>query len=127
MIGPATTQGSFTFTQNSPDCSGRIDSADSVALPITNYYKTPGVKSGIILPFADFSKTASGSDFDFVHLKGWVMINFNQNASFEFSNFKVLKCKPVNKPVNTPEAEKKTSDTTSVGSMMILYLLSLLI
>jgi hypothetical protein len=94
MVGPANTQGSFTFTQKSPDCSVRIDSADSVALPVTKYYKTPGVKSSVILPFADFAKNALGADFDFVHLKGWVMIKFTQNAVFEFSNFKVLKCKP---------------------------------
>lgn len=127
MVGPATTEGSFTFTQKSPDCSVRIDSGDSVALPVTNYYKTPGVKSSVILPFEDFSKTASGANFDFVHLKGWVMIQFNPNAVFEFSNFKILKCKPDNTSATSESGSSSTaadktsgSDALREGIMMML-------
>jgi len=110
MLGPANTQGSFTFTQMSPDCSARIDNADSVALPITKYYKTPGVKSNVVLPFADFAKNALGADFDFVHLKGWVMVNFSQDAIFEFSDFRVFKCSPEN---SVPGSESGSTSSTA--------------
>ena len=140
MIGPANVAGDFTFTQKTADCLSRIDcnyykfnfiAGDSVALPVTKYYKTPGLKSNVILPFEDFSKTQTGSAFDLVYLKGWVMINFNANFDFEFSNFQVLKCKPtISNSTSVPPSSKDTkSSANSVvidGALMIAGLLLVL-
>ena len=61
-------------------------------MPLSNYYKTPGQKETVTLPFKDFTNRASGNGtFDFKHLKDWTMTTMKPfNQPFVFSNMKLV-------------------------------------
>jgi hypothetical protein len=92
LIGPVGSTGSFTLTQMSADCSGRVANGDSTYLPLAKYYTTPGQKQTVTLPFKDFTALASGNGtFDFVHLKDWTFVNpLPLGEAFVFSNMMLI-------------------------------------
>ena len=68
------------------------EDGDSIYIPLSRYYTTPGQKQTIVMPFADFSLLANGTGrFDFVHLKDWTFVDPRPlNQPFVFSNMILL-------------------------------------
>ena len=65
---------------------------DSIYLPLSKYYTTPGMKQTVVLPFADFAQLASGKGvYDFLHLKDWTFVDPKPlGQPFVFSNMILL-------------------------------------
>ncbi|KAJ3263703.1 hypothetical protein HK104_006600 [Borealophlyctis nickersoniae] len=74
VTAPAGFDFNITYTQRATgNCDERI--FDSQYRTFTSYYKTPGVKATIRLPFSDFSKDLSGANFNYAWNKDITLIN----------------------------------------------------
>ena len=88
--------------------------ADSVYIPLSRYYKTPGRKSVVRIPFTDFEENVKGGKFDFAHLKDWTMVAMKpQGGRFIFGNMKLLGGPLGCIPTTNPQTTTTTTTTTS--------------
>jgi hypothetical protein len=111
LVAPAGSNMNFTMTQRSADCQSRL--VDSVYRPLSSYVTPNGQKQTVVLPFADFSKTLVGGQFDFKHLKDWTAVNLVPfGARFTISNL-VLRGNCIPTPTATPTAEPTASAKNS--------------
>ncbi|KAJ3288340.1 hypothetical protein HK104_008229 [Borealophlyctis nickersoniae] len=115
VTAPAGFDFNITYTQRARgDCDTRI--FDSVYRAFTSYYKTPGVKATIRLPFSDFSKDLSGADFNYAWNKDITLINLvnaRPTDSLVVSRA-TLKGRSCSSPI--PGGNSSTNGTTGSGS-----------
>jgi hypothetical protein len=98
---------------------------DSIYLPLSKYYTTPGTKQTIVMPFTDFTPLASGNGtFDFKHLKDWTFVDPKPlGGSFVFSNMKLIgggsECHQKPKPTVTTEPLNSSSLALQAYTMIL--------
>jgi len=114
LEAPVGSSAAFTLTQSNPSCTGRIDDGDSVYLPLSQYYTTPGQRQVVTMPFRDFARNVNGGNFDFVHLKDWTMVSMRPlGANFVFRNMILVGDKSGCVQPTTTTIRSSTTTTTT--------------